>query len=108
MVDDRPEETGSPPDQERPKRAPPTIDLEATDVGEKQWVLKTALLKGHFEWPSLTLSSASARLEDGSALEAKGRVNLERQEIEEGQQARKQAGDPDARQRIGDQRAANP
>lgn len=32
MVDDRPEETGSLPDQERPKRAPPTIDLEATDV----------------------------------------------------------------------------
>ena len=32
MVDDRPEETGPPPDSERPKRAPPTIDLEATDV----------------------------------------------------------------------------
>jgi hypothetical protein len=32
MVDDRPEETGSLPDSERPKRAPPTIDLEATDV----------------------------------------------------------------------------
>ena len=32
MVDDRPEDTGSLPDSERPKRAPPTIDLEATDV----------------------------------------------------------------------------
>lgn len=32
MVDDRHEETGSLPDSERPKRAPPTIDLEATDV----------------------------------------------------------------------------
>jgi hypothetical protein len=32
MSDDRPEETGSLPDSERPKRAPPTIDLEATDV----------------------------------------------------------------------------
>jgi hypothetical protein len=32
MVDDRPEETGSLPESERPKRAPPTIDLEATDV----------------------------------------------------------------------------
>jgi hypothetical protein len=32
MVEDRPEETGPLPDQERPKRAPPTIDLEATDV----------------------------------------------------------------------------
>jgi hypothetical protein len=32
MVDDRPEETGSLPDSERPKREPPTIDLEATEV----------------------------------------------------------------------------
>jgi hypothetical protein len=27
MVDDRPEENGSPVDSDRPKRAPPTIDL---------------------------------------------------------------------------------
>jgi hypothetical protein len=32
MVDDRPNETGPLPDSERPKRAPPTIDLEATAV----------------------------------------------------------------------------
>jgi hypothetical protein len=32
MVDDRPENTGLPPDSDRPKRAPPTIDLDATDV----------------------------------------------------------------------------
>jgi hypothetical protein len=32
MVEDRPNETGSMPDSDRPKRAPPTIDLEATDV----------------------------------------------------------------------------
>jgi hypothetical protein len=32
MVDDRPEETGSLPDKERPKRPPPTIELEATEV----------------------------------------------------------------------------
>ena len=32
MVDDRPEDKGSLPDMERPKRAPPTIDLEATEV----------------------------------------------------------------------------
>jgi hypothetical protein len=32
MVDDRPEDTGSLPDSGRPKREPPTIDLEATDV----------------------------------------------------------------------------
>jgi hypothetical protein len=32
MVEDRPEDTGSLPDSERPKRAPPTIDLKATEV----------------------------------------------------------------------------
>src|SRR5882672_11541884 len=32
MVDDRPEDTGSPPDSDRPKREPPTIDLKATEV----------------------------------------------------------------------------
>ena len=32
MVDDRPENQGSPPESERPKREPPTIDLEASEV----------------------------------------------------------------------------
>jgi hypothetical protein len=32
MVDDKPEEIGSPPDPGRAKRAPPTIDLQATEV----------------------------------------------------------------------------
>ena len=32
MVDDMPEDTGSLPESERPRRAPPTIDLEATAV----------------------------------------------------------------------------
>src|SRR4029077_6916256 len=32
MVDDRPEENGSPVDSDRTKRAPPTIDLKATEV----------------------------------------------------------------------------
>jgi hypothetical protein len=32
MVDDRPENTEPPPDPDRPKRAPPTIDLEASEV----------------------------------------------------------------------------
>jgi hypothetical protein len=35
MVDDRPEDTGSLPDSDRPKRAPPTIDLEATEVSSE-------------------------------------------------------------------------
>ena len=32
MADDRPEEHGPLPDPDRPRRAPPTIDLEATEV----------------------------------------------------------------------------
>lgn len=32
MVDDKPDATGLPPDLSRPKRAPPTIDLEATEI----------------------------------------------------------------------------
>jgi len=35
MVDDRPDETGSLPTPERSKRAPPTIDLEATEVTDE-------------------------------------------------------------------------
>jgi hypothetical protein len=35
MVDDRPEDTGSLPDSGRPKREPPTIDLEATEVSSE-------------------------------------------------------------------------
>ena len=35
MVDDRPEDTGSLPNQGRPKREPPTIDLEATEVSSE-------------------------------------------------------------------------
>jgi hypothetical protein len=37
MIDDRPEDTGPMPDSGRTKRAPPTIDLEATEIsGETQ------------------------------------------------------------------------
>jgi len=35
MVDDRPEDPGSLPDPDRPKRAPPTIDLEASEVSSE-------------------------------------------------------------------------
>jgi hypothetical protein len=35
MVDNRPEDTGSPPDSGRPKREPPTIDLDATEVSSQ-------------------------------------------------------------------------
>jgi hypothetical protein len=42
MVDDRPEEMGSPPDSGRAKRAPPTIDLAATEVSEARSEAKDA------------------------------------------------------------------
>lgn len=35
MVDERPEDTGSLPDKERPKREPPTIDLDASEVSSE-------------------------------------------------------------------------
>jgi hypothetical protein len=35
MVDDRPKDTGPLPDPDRPKRAPPTIDLRATEVSSE-------------------------------------------------------------------------
>jgi hypothetical protein len=35
MVDDRPEESGPSPDSDRPKRPPPTIDLDATEVSSE-------------------------------------------------------------------------
>jgi len=35
MVDDRPEDTGSLPDSSRPKREPPTIELEATEISSE-------------------------------------------------------------------------
>ena len=35
MVDDRSEDTGSLPDSERPKRPPPTIDLEASEISSE-------------------------------------------------------------------------
>jgi hypothetical protein len=35
MVDDRPEKSGPSPDSDRPKRPPPTIDLQATDVSSE-------------------------------------------------------------------------
>src|SRR5437899_4314060 len=35
MVDDRPEDTGSLPGEGRPKREPPTIELEATEVSSE-------------------------------------------------------------------------
>ena len=35
MAEDRPEDSDPSPDSARPKRAPPTIDLEATDVSSE-------------------------------------------------------------------------
>ena len=35
MAEDRPEDTGPAPESARPKRNPPTIDLEATEVSSE-------------------------------------------------------------------------
>jgi hypothetical protein len=52
MVDDRPEDT-EPSDSGRAKRAPPTIDLEATEVsGESQSGGTSDQRKRSFPWPS--------------------------------------------------------
>jgi hypothetical protein len=37
MVDEMPENDGSPPDLGKPKRAAPTIDLEASEVSDETW-----------------------------------------------------------------------
>ena len=53
MVDERPEDTTLPPDSARPKRAPPTIDLEASEVsGETQNLGASAERKRAFPLPS--------------------------------------------------------
>jgi hypothetical protein len=53
MVDDRPEDTGSLPDPSRPKREPPTIDLEATEVSsETKSPAETSAAEASSEAPS--------------------------------------------------------
>jgi hypothetical protein len=36
MVDDKPEPTEPPPDLGRPKRTPPTIDLDPSDISREE------------------------------------------------------------------------
>ena len=61
MVDDRPEDTGPSPDSGRAKRAPPTIDLEATEVsGDTQTADAGAAPKRSFPRPSAAAISAAA------------------------------------------------
>ena len=51
MVDDSPEDTTLSPDPGRAKRAPPTIDLEATEVsGETQNAAPAAEPKRSWQW----------------------------------------------------------
>ena len=60
MDEDRPEDTSPSPDSGRAKRAPPTIDLEASEVsGETQGarpaaqaIVRSVFLLGPFRWPS--------------------------------------------------------
>jgi len=59
MVDDRPEDTEPSPDSGRAKRAPPTIDLEATEVsGETRNAAGDAQPEGSSEMPAATAISA--------------------------------------------------
>jgi hypothetical protein len=59
MVDDRPEDTQPSPDSGRAKRAPPTIDLEATEVsGETRNAAADAQPEGRSEMPAATAISA--------------------------------------------------
>ena len=59
MVDDRPEETGSLPDSERPKRAPPTIDLEATEVSTEPQAASAAAAETQPEPESVSEAPAA-------------------------------------------------
>jgi hypothetical protein len=60
MVDDRPEDMEPPPDPGRAKRAPPTIDLEATEVsGETQNAGTGDPRRRSFPWPSRAAMSSA-------------------------------------------------
>ena len=59
MVDDRPEETGSLPDSERPKREPPTIDLEATEVSTEPQAASAAAAETQPEPESVSEAPAA-------------------------------------------------
>jgi hypothetical protein len=61
MVDDRPEDTAPLPDSGRPKRAPPTIDLEASEVsGETRAAGGAAQPEPVSPEPSAAISAISA------------------------------------------------
>jgi hypothetical protein len=64
MVDDRPEDIGSPPDPTRAKRAPPTIDLKATEVSGET---KSAADDAPGEHPAQSSSEAGESSERTSA-----------------------------------------
>jgi hypothetical protein len=72
MVDDRPEDMEPSPDSGRAKRAPPTIDLEATEVsGETQSAGTGDQPRRSFAWPSkAAISSAGIAAGSGAAAAA--------------------------------------
>jgi hypothetical protein len=60
MVDDRPEDSEPSPDSGRAKRAPPTIDLEATEIsGETQSAGAGDQPKRSFQWPAAAAISST-------------------------------------------------
>src|SRR5260370_33670997 len=60
MVEDRPDESEPAPDSGRAQRAPPTIDLEATEIsGEPQTAGAGAEPKRSLPWPSRAATSSA-------------------------------------------------
>jgi hypothetical protein len=72
MVEDRPEDSEPSPDSGRAKRAPPTIDLEATEIsGETQTAGAGAEPKRSLPWPSrAAISSAVVAAVSGAGAAA--------------------------------------
>ena len=61
MVDDRPENQGSLPESERPKREPPTIDLDATRSDQRDRESKRERACGGSRPPSRAVEAAGGR-----------------------------------------------
>jgi len=66
MVDDRPEEMGSPPDPGRARRAPPTIDLAATEVSEARDAANNAAKDAGDAQPEAAPQSSSQTASSGA------------------------------------------
>src|SRR6195952_5169859 len=63
MVDDKPDDTGPQADLERPKRAPPTLDLDAIEISDETQQADAAEAAGkparERSWPLGTIVSSA-------------------------------------------------